>query len=337
MPALKTIVHQPRSEIWNLLDHLILLTRGSLIYSGPVAEGLPYFEQNGYKLPPFVNPFDFVIDLAAVDVRSQESETLSLTRVDALKRAWSMNQSGAIEKAPETASTNKRTRAREGVLLECFLLLLQQVRILTRRTWTVTCRDPLGLVASITEALSMGIMSGWIFLHLGTDLAGIRSRQGALYSASALQGYLVLLFETYRLTTDIVVFDRERTEGVVSVLGFISSRRIARLLIEDLPVPFLYSVIFYFMAGFRSDPIQFFNFFAVVLLLHYIAVNLATVCVAVSRNFLIASLVANLAFTLQTLGCGFFVNTNNIAIWLQWTKWTAYVVCYQQKRHLIIL
>jgi len=147
-----------------------------------------------------------------------------------------------------------------------------------------------------------------------------------MYTASALQGYLILLFETYRLTVDIEVFDRERSEGVISAAGFMISRRAARFLIEDFPIPFIYSVIFYFMAGFQSDPAQFLTFFGIVLLLHYVAVNLATVCVAVSRDFLRASLIANLCFTLQTLGGGFFVNAKNIAVWLRWTRWTAYAV-----------
>jgi len=178
------------------------------------------------------------------------------------------------------------------------------------------------------ESLSMGIMSGWIFYQLNEDLAGIRSRQGAMYSACALQGYLILLFETYRLTIDITTYDRERIEGVVKPISFIISRRASRFILEDLPVPFFYSVIFYFMAGFRAEASQFFTFFAIQLLLHLIAVNLATVCVALSRQFMIASLYANLSFTLQSTACGFFANTHSIAIWLRWIKWTAYTVRY---------
>src|SRR4051794_28709855 len=104
------------------------------------------------------------------------------------------------------------------------------------------------------------------------------------------------------------------------------SRGAASFLIEDLPVPLIYSIIFYFMAGFRSDAAQFLTFFGTAILLHYVAVNLATVCVAVSRDFLRASLIANLSFTLQSLGGGFFVNAGNITVWLRWTKWTAYAV-----------
>ncbi|KIV96500.1 hypothetical protein, variant [Exophiala mesophila] len=272
-------------------------------------------------MPPFFNPFDFVIDLAAVDLRSRERETTSLVRVQRLQDAWRTTSSKFISQSPQEDLDGKPLTVSAGTGLNYYG---HQIMVHTKRNLVVTCRDRLGLLASMIESLSMGIMSGWIFYQLGTDLSGIRSRQGAMYSACALQGYLILLFETYRLTIDIQIYDRERIEGVVIPISFIVSRRASRFVLEDLPVPFFYSVIFYFMAGFRADADQFFIFFAIQLLLHLTAVNLATVCVAMSRQFMIASLIANLSFTLQTMACGFFINTRSISVWLRWIKWTAY-------------
>ncbi|EXJ95582.1 hypothetical protein A1O1_00704 [Capronia coronata CBS 617.96] len=318
-------IHQPRSEIWRLVDNLILLARGSPVYCGHVQECLPYFERLGYKMPSFFNPFDFVIDLAAVDLRSQDAEQTSLVRVQRLQEAWRAGETHPRTGGPGQNKGQPFSGKQSAHSADRLDELFQEVIVHTRRTFVVTCRDRLGLVASTVESLSMGIMSGWIFYQLGGDLAGIRSRQGAMYSACALQGYLILLFETYRLTMDIQIYDRERIEGVVRPISFIVSRRLARIPLEDLPVPFFYSVIFYFMAGFRSNADQFFTFFAIQLLLHMIAVNLATVCVALNRQFMVASLIANLTFTLQSMGCGFFINTRSLAVWLRWVKWTAYV------------
>jgi hypothetical protein len=121
----------------------------------------------------------------------------------------------------------------------------------------------------------MAVINGWVFLRLPRTLTGIRSRQGSLYTASSLNGYLILLFETFRLTTDIQVFDRERNEGIVGVLSFLLSRRVARLPLEDLPVPILFSVIFYMMVGYRLEVAEFFIFLGVNILTHLIAVTFA--------------------------------------------------------------
>src|SRR3954452_20983907 len=77
---------------------------------------------------------------------------------------------------------------------------IRQTRILTSRTLVTTYRDPMGMLGSLVEAILMGIISGWVFYQLGRDQSGIRSREGVLYNASALQGYLILLFEVYRLS-----------------------------------------------------------------------------------------------------------------------------------------
>jgi hypothetical protein len=160
----------------------------------------------------------------------------------------------------------------------------------------------------------MAIIAGWIFYQINGSLSGIRSRQAALYMAVSLQGYLILLFEMYRLCeVDIRVFDREHGEGVVGVLAFMISRRIAKMFLEDIPVPAVFSVsvymsfykyllilievIYYFMCGFDRDATQFFTFFALLLLIQYLSVSFATLCVGLSRNFGEASLIGNLSFT----------------------------------------
>ncbi|KAF2478083.1 ABC transporter-like protein [Lindgomyces ingoldianus] len=318
-------IHQPRSEIWNLFDNIIILSRGgSPAYAGRADDCISYFAGLGYNLPPFVNPAEHLIDIVSIDNRSAEAEEIAQIRVNRIKDAWrqhsskiSINTDGegfnAIARRPVKVPNSKRTS------------LLQQIRVLTARTWVVTIRDPMGMFGSLVEAIGMAIITGWIFLQLDGSLSGIRSRQGALYTAAALQGYLILLYETYRLTTDIQLFDEESRQGVVGVPAFLISRRLARFFIEDVPVPLIFSLVFYFMAGFRKDGAEFLTFFSVILLEQYIAVCFATTCVAICRHFAGASLVANLAYTLQSMACGYFIQSNTIPIYVRWTKWIAYV------------
>jgi ABC-type multidrug transport system ATPase subunit len=320
-------IHQPRSEIYSLFDNVVLLTRGSPAYAGSATDCLPYFAKLGHEMPPFTNPAEYLIDLVSVDNRNEEAEAAAEHRVDCIKEAWREHLSkSANEKDELNSGVNTLTQTQSQKRRVQKTSLVQQIRVLTARTWTVTIRDPMGMFGSLLEAVSMAVVTGWIFLNIDGSLSGIRSRQGALYNAAALQGYLILLYETYRLTTDIQLFDEERRQGIVSIPAFLISRRLARLLIEDIPVPLIFSVIYYFMAGFRADGGQFLTFFSIVLLLQYIAVCFAMTCIAISRNFAGASLVANLAYTLQSMGCGYFIQSNTIPIYVRWTKWTCYLV-----------
>lgn len=325
-------IHQPRSEIWTLFDRVLLLAAGSPVYSGPNSQCSTYLETLGYEIPPFVNPAEFLIDLAAIDTRSPEAEASTSARVQSLAQAWEAHtQSREADRTEGQSSEAVNQRPAEQVNEEPSPIKIQhhaglgrQVAVLTRRTLKVTWRDPMGIAGTILEAITMAVITGWVYYQLDGSQQGIRSREGALYTASALQGYLILLYETYRLTLDIQLFDREFGEGVTTVPAFLVSRRLARGLMEDIPIPLIFSLIFYFMAGFRPLAGQFFQFFAVILLTQFISVNLAVVCVAISRNFAVASLVANLNYTLQSLACGYFVQADQIPIWVRWLKWTAY-------------
>ena len=315
-------IHAPRSEIWSLFDNVILLARGSALYSGPVSQSLTYFEQFGHVIPSFVNPAEFLIDLAAIDNRSEALEAASHTRVDHLRHVWRTRPS-VSEESEKKSSATPVLNGVDSVAMKK-VSFRRQFDVLTSRTFKTTIRDPMGVAGSLLEAVGMAVINGWIFLQLDESQAGIRSRQGSLYTASSLNGYLILLYETYRLTIDIQLFDRERNEGVVGVPAFLLSRRVARFPLEDLPVPLLFSIIFYFMVGYRLDAAQFFIFFALTLLTHYIAVTFAAVSIGVARSFPGASLVGNLSFTLQSFACGYFVQSNQIPVYVRWLKWCAY-------------
>ena len=56
-------IHQPRSNIVSLFDHLILLARGRTVYSGPFSSCQDYFDQSGYPCPPGFNIADYLVDL----------------------------------------------------------------------------------------------------------------------------------------------------------------------------------------------------------------------------------------------------------------------------------
>ncbi|KAH9222364.1 ABC transporter-like protein [Leptodontidium sp. 2 PMI_412] len=319
-----TTIHQPRSEIWGMFDGLVILTRGSPVFSGKAGDCIPWFKRIGMELPPFVNPAEFLIDIAAIDNRSPELEAASSERVERLKAAWLEETQQRFvpddEKGAATAqgvATKHTHHARSP--------FIRQTRVLTSRTFLTTYRDPMGMAGSLSEAVLMGILTGWVFFGLTRDQSGIRSRQGALYNAAALQGYLILMFETYRLTVDVQLFDREHNENVVDVVPFLLSRRIARFLTEDLPVPIAYSVTFYWMAGFRAEADTFLIFFSIIFIGQYIAVTYAAACVAAARDFATASLIANLGYTVQSMACGYFIQSNSIPVYVRWLKWTAYV------------
>lgn len=58
------VLHQPRYDIFQLCDDLLLLGKGGRsVYSGPREGVLPYLESKEYVCPPTTNPADFLLDV----------------------------------------------------------------------------------------------------------------------------------------------------------------------------------------------------------------------------------------------------------------------------------
>ncbi|KAB8293844.1 hypothetical protein EYC80_009325 [Monilinia laxa] len=60
-----TVIHQPRQEIFESLDSLVLLGAGRMIYLGPQVGIKPHFEGLGFEFPEHGNPSDVMGDIIA--------------------------------------------------------------------------------------------------------------------------------------------------------------------------------------------------------------------------------------------------------------------------------
>jgi ABC-type multidrug transport system ATPase subunit len=64
-----TIIHQPRQEIFESLDSLVLLGAGRMIYCGPEDNIQPHLESLGFQFPDHTNPADVMGDIIAGEGR----------------------------------------------------------------------------------------------------------------------------------------------------------------------------------------------------------------------------------------------------------------------------
>ncbi|KAM9960796.1 hypothetical protein ACTFIW_009946 [Dictyostelium discoideum] len=64
-------IHQPRSNIYDMFDNLLLLGDGNTIYYGKANKALEYFNANGYHCSEKTNPADFFLDLINTQVEDQ--------------------------------------------------------------------------------------------------------------------------------------------------------------------------------------------------------------------------------------------------------------------------
>jgi ABC-2 type transporter len=120
--------------------------------------------------------------------------------------------------------------------------MFRQIWYLTSRNFRTTVRDPFGVAGFLFGGIFIGVLVGWIFYKIPHTLTGVRSMQGFIYSVMAVQGYLLLLFATWKVSVDmtvyfphfslIQVYDRERQDKMYSPFAYVVAYRLSHLATE---------------------------------------------------------------------------------------------------------
>jgi len=66
-------IHQPRYDVFELFDDVILLSRGQLVWAGEKNAMISHFNSLGFPCPQFMNPADFILDISSIDVSVNKS------------------------------------------------------------------------------------------------------------------------------------------------------------------------------------------------------------------------------------------------------------------------
>lgn len=240
-------IHQPRADIFNLFDSVILLSAGRTLYAGKGGgDILHYFNLKGFSCPLNSNPADFLIDITSVDNRSEDSEIETRKQVQVFACSWDAqvrdhtdinyqfhpilgtqqpNQDSQIIKPHQKGASS-----------------IQQFVIITERCWKNSLRDNLSLWGNLIEVVAVSIVFGLIFLKRPENVAGVLSIRAALYFICSMQNYLMVIFVVYKTCNSMKIYDRDRQDDMYGVIPYLLGTFIAQLPFNIL-FPVIYALI----------------------------------------------------------------------------------------------
>ncbi|ETO29157.1 ATP-binding cassette transporter [Reticulomyxa filosa] len=172
----KTVVaslHQPSSEIFSLLDRLIILARGEVVYDGKTIELTNYLDSIGYRCPVYSNVGDYVLQQIHDDVdtfinkwKQYSDRSKTKSSVPGLERQQSL---------PVTQSmVMSEKRAMASIVTQLYVISLRSLKIFIR--------DPLPTYVRFGQVLFTGVLEGLLWLQL-QDLDSITNYNTATVNA----------------------------------------------------------------------------------------------------------------------------------------------------------
>ena len=139
-------IHQPRTDILNMLDKILLLSMGKCVWFGSCSNALTHFSDMGYEIPDNTNPSDFFLDITTLDQRTAELKQETTMRIEKFVAAF---RGIKVEKPRNVVSqVNEKQRRTQWPSL-----WIGEFSILLRRNVKNTLRDKAAIGATIGQSI----------------------------------------------------------------------------------------------------------------------------------------------------------------------------------------
>jgi ATP-binding cassette subfamily G (WHITE) protein 2 len=319
------VIHQPRVEVAQLFDQLVLLTSrpGRVVYDGPMKEASSYWSNVGYIVPPQANPTDFFLDVVTPGapganpdafVTHYQQHQLPKTK-DIVENALAnpgMSVMEMLEKKREvTGHFGKVPVVKKSIYAVGFR---QQLRIVFHRKLTLTLRDTQTMSLTIGMQVFMGIFLGLCFFNVGEKGPEGPTQMSFLFNL-LMQVSLGSLNIMPQLINARTIMKLEVSEALYSEWAHI----IACSVINTIQSTIGNTLFILLMFAFSGMPWSgFLPFFAWSLLLFLAMDSLCSLVAAVAKNAQTAQATAMPFLMIFIMFSGFLVSKNSAPGFLRW-------------------
>jgi hypothetical protein len=310
-------IHQPRYDIYKLLDHLIVMGEGKAVFSGPTSALLPSLASAGLVPTTFGNPADFAMDV----VTTQSSDVLATLAAQPSARLLSERfQNVPDGTVQEDGGLQQFERSNSG--------FWEQLTLISERTILNVARNPLLLTFTLVLTTVVALIVGSVFYDLQWNFIGMQERLGLFFFSIFFFSFLSLsaipLFKEERL-----VFMKERASGYYSPEPYFFAKIMFDFVPQRIVPPLIYACITYSLCGLRIETEAFLLYSGTLVSVNVAAASL-TMCISCvvestglanalgSFSVLYALLMGGYLVSKQTLDSVPLVNYVQQASWVNW-------------------
>ncbi|KNE59398.1 hypothetical protein AMAG_03681 [Allomyces macrogynus ATCC 38327] len=316
-------LHQPSSEIFHLIDDLVIMAQGEVMYYGDAEHSIDYFAREGYPTPQFSNPADhfFMSILNTSEASVQKDARFSAQeRIPALLDVW--------KKSPEHSALLKeiqfpsRTDGITDQSLKYKSRFVDQFPVLFSRAARNAFRNKLIIKAKLGQNIFLGVLMGLIYLNVpGRNFAAqIQDRTGVLFflAVNQLMGSSMGVLSVF--AAEKQVFQREFGAGFYSLPAYFFSKVAVELPFQII-MPWIMISIMYWMIGLQNDVSKYFIATGLTVLMAQCGTAIGMLAACAFNELSVALAIVPVILLPLMLFSGLFVNSDNIPVFLDWIKY----------------
>uniref|UniRef100_A0AAZ1WX12 ATP-binding cassette sub-family G member 8 n=1 Tax=Oreochromis aureus TaxID=47969 RepID=A0AAZ1WX12_OREAU len=332
-------VHQPRSDIFQLFDLVVLMSSGSAVYCGAAREMVPYFTALGHPCPRYCNPSDYYVDLISIDRRSPEREAECLERARVLAEQFMekvrdtddhMWKAAGTDVAQTDSSPQQPSRGKKDEVITISRHenrlpgKLHQFNTLIKRHMYNDFRDLVTILVHGFEALLMSLLVGSLYYGAGETRLSIQDTVSLLYMIGALTPFAVVLDVIAKCHTERAMLYHELQDGMYSVTSYFFAKVLGELP-EHCVFTLVYGLPIYWLAGLNEAPDRFLLNFLLVWLMVYCSRAMALFVAASLPTLQTSAFMGNSLFTVFYLTAGYVINLENLWLVASWLSYASFM------------
>ncbi|KAJ5768874.1 ABC multidrug transporter atrF [Penicillium odoratum] len=332
-------LYQAGESIYELMDKVLVIDEGRMLYQGPANQARQYFFDLGFYCSDQMTTADFLTSVCDVNAREfqpgREASTPKtaeeLERVFKSSEAYKqiLNNVSTYEKQLEETQREDTRRFESSVAQSksktvskkspYTVSLVRQVAACVKREFWLLFGDKTSLYTKYFIIISNGLIVSSLFYGEAMDTSGAFSRGGALFFSILFLGWLQLT-ELMPAVSGRGIVARHKDYAFYRP----SAVSIARVVV-DFPAIFCmvvpFCIIVYFMAGLDVTASQFFIYFLFVYTTTFCITSMYRMFAALSPSIDDAVRFAGIALNLLILYVGYVIPKQtliNNSIWFGW-------------------
>eukprot|EP01134_Creolimax_fragrantissima_P003180 CFRG3180T1 len=317
-----TVIHQPKRSVFDMFDHLILLSDGKPVYNGLRSEASDYFASLGHPIPPFTEAADHFLDVITPGTKENKLEIfVEKYNSDIAPRIGkSLETLGKGETLKESLVKGGFSRSKSMYPLSRF----QQYCLLQKRDFRHFIRDADEIVTILINNMVLGLLVGLIYKDTYSPTADFLNDPKASYQFAYIFFVLVIASLTAlnavpAMINSRIIFQNERAEGYYDILPYMITKFGTSLVTCAVGGTLTLLLCSYWLAGF---PVGQFIFILAVVLVSYISMDaIVAFTSSCATSLAMGNSLAGAVIGILTLFNGFTANAISTPAYIAWIRY----------------
>ncbi|KAK9508222.1 hypothetical protein O3M35_007930 [Rhynocoris fuscipes] len=237
-------IHQPSATVFELFDHIYMLSEGECAYQGSTKNLIPFLHNIGLPCPEYHNPADFLLDVVSGDFGRFNEQLVANARDPVWRNSPSLKRNVESKK---NASDNNNGKT--CVLISSpsewtkYSILLKRNVIQLHRDWTIT-------YLKVVLHIMVGIVMGLLFQNAGHDGDKSISNVSFFICALVYQSFTSVMPAVLKFPSEINVLKKEQFNNWYSLRTYYIA-----FLSANIPVQMFFSFTFISISYYLSSQI----------------------------------------------------------------------------------